>query len=100
MREGGSDGGHNGLKSIIAELGGADFKRLRVGIGRPENTHQGADYVLAKFSESEAEQLEKTLTSAAEALKMVLAGGIKRAMNEVNRKEVAANENDITTTNQ
>jgi len=44
LRQGGSDGGHNGLKSIISQLGSAEFKRVRVGIGRPESG-KTADYV-------------------------------------------------------
>ena len=48
LRTGGSDGGHNGLKSVIAELGSASFRRLRVGVGRPAPGGT-IDYVLSKF---------------------------------------------------
>lgn len=54
MKKGGSHKGHNGLKSIIA-LGGADFARIRCGIGRPERKEDVSEYVLSNFSEHQAD---------------------------------------------
>ena len=59
-RVGGGHGGHNGIRSIIAETGSAEFKRLKIGIGRPSREHESAvvNYVLGAFSESEVETLQ------------------------------------------
>ncbi|MGV3243209.1 aminoacyl-tRNA hydrolase [Staphylococcus sp. 11261D007BR] len=53
LRQKGSAGGHNGMKSIIQHLGTSDFKRIRIGIGRPTNGMSVPDYVLQKFSSTE-----------------------------------------------
>jgi len=95
LREGGSDGGHNGLKSIIAELGSDRFKRLRVGIGRPV-PHHGADYVLSLFDGSEAEALDSVIGTAAAAVKTLLSGGMTRAMNEYNSRDILNTEEKET----
>ena len=95
LREGGSDGGHNGLKSIIAELGSDRFKRLRVGIGRPV-PHHGADYALSRFEGGEAEALETVISTAAAAVKAVLSGGMIRAMNGYNSRDILNTESKAT----
>lgn len=83
LREGGSDGGHNGIKSIIAELGSATFKRLRLGIGRP-TTLKTIDYVLSKFEERDIETLKTVLITSVDAVCTVLTGGMSLAMNKFN----------------
>ncbi len=83
LRESGSDGGHNGLKSIISELGVTTFKRLRIGIGRPSQGNT-VDYVLSKFENGDAEIFEMVLSAATNAVRMVLTGGMARAMNQYN----------------
>ena len=83
LRNGGSDGGHNGLKSIIAELGSASFRRLRVGIGRPKPAAV-VDYVLSQFEGAEKAAFEASLDAAAEAVRTVLTCGMARAMNRFN----------------
>ena len=83
LRNGGADGGHNGLKSIIAELGSASFRRLRIGIGRPK-PGETVDYVLSKFEGEEERRFEASLEAAADAVRAVLAGGMTRAMNRFN----------------
>ena len=85
LRAGGSDGGHNGLKSIIAELGSASFKRLRIGIGHQESGTT-ADYVLGSFSTEETPVLNEVLERAAEAVNCVLSAGMSCAMNKYNVK--------------
>jgi PTH1 family peptidyl-tRNA hydrolase len=82
LKCGGSDGGHNGLKSIIAELGSASFKRLRIGIGRPL-PGQTVDYVLGKFEE-EGIDVNVVLNAAKDAVQTVLTAGMSRAMNQFN----------------
>ncbi len=84
LRRNGSDGGHNGLKSIIAELGSSDFNRLRVGIGRPE-AGSTADYVLTGFTGEEEKAFAAAINCAAEAVKTLLASGMSTAMNKFNR---------------
>lgn len=88
LRNSGSDGGHNGLKSIIAELGSEKFMRLRIGIGRPEGANT-VDYVLEKFSGANEEIFSKVLAGAAEAIQMVLTAGMARAMNHFNNWSAA-----------
>lgn len=83
LRECGSDGGHNGIKSIIAELGSATFKRLRLGIGRP-TTLKTIDYVLSKFEERDIETLKTVLITSVDAVCTVLTGGMSLAMNKFN----------------
>jgi PTH1 family peptidyl-tRNA hydrolase len=82
LKSGGSDGGHNGLKSIIAELGSASFKRLRIGIGRPL-PGQTVDYVLSKF-EGEGVDTAVVIDAARDAVQTVLTAGMSRAMNQFN----------------
>jgi PTH1 family peptidyl-tRNA hydrolase len=95
LRENGSDGGHNGLKSIISELNASGFKRLRVGIGRPV-PHHGAEYVLSEFDEKESESLDDVLKTAVAAIKTVMMCGMSKAMNEFNHKEIICCNNTET----
>ena len=78
---------HNGLKSVISELGSADFRRLRLGIGRPEHRGEVVDHVLSAFSPEEQERFDAELDSAVKAVKLVLSVPFNLAMNEVNRRE-------------
>jgi PTH1 family peptidyl-tRNA hydrolase len=87
LRRGGSDGGHNGLKSVIAELGSADFRRLRLGIGRPEHRGEVIDHVLSAFTPDEQRRFDAELDAAVKAVKLVLSVPFQLAMNEVNRRE-------------
>jgi peptidyl-tRNA hydrolase, PTH1 family len=82
LRGEGSAGGHNGLKSIIAELGTQDFARLRVGIGEPQ---RGAvDHVLSRFASAEKKTLNEVLAVAADAVEDWANEGIDRAANKWN----------------
>ena len=92
LRQGGSDGGHNGLKSIIAELGSANFKRVRIGIGRPENGRT-ADYVLRGFEGDEEKSFSAAIDRAAEAVLTILGAGMTTAMNKFNAAEKNDTEN-------
>lgn len=82
LKRGGGAAGHNGLKSIIARCG-ADFARLRIGIGRPP---EGPieEWVLSDFDEGESARLEDVLNDAARAVEAVVAEGLTAAMNAVN----------------
>jgi len=83
IRRKGSDGGHNGLRSIIKEIGTEDFPRLRVGIGK-EGIKDLVEYVLGEFDKEEEKILEKILEVAVEAVECVLEEGIESAMNKYN----------------
>jgi peptidyl-tRNA hydrolase, PTH1 family len=82
LRGEGSAGGHNGLRSIIAELGSQDFARLRVGIGEPSRT--AIDHVLSRFDKPEKPLLEQVLEAAADAVEDWARDGIDRAANKWN----------------
>lgn len=79
----GSAGGHNGLKSIEAHLG-ADYARLRVGVGRGDARRELADHVLAKFDRDEAAEVEAMTARAADAAETFAAEGIAAMMNRFN----------------
>ena len=86
FREGGSAGGHNGLRSIIAELGTEKFSRLRVGIGEPG---RGAvDHVLSTFAPDEKQRLDELLDAAADAVEAWARDGTNKAANRFNMFEL------------
>ena len=90
LRGSGSAGGHNGFRSIIACLGSDMFPRLRVGVGRGDPRRDLADHVLARFDPDEAEEVERAIARAADAVETFLAEGIEAAMNRFNRAEDSA----------
>ena len=82
IRRKGSAGGHNGIKSIIAQLGTEEFPRVRIGVGaKPDPRYDLADWVLSKFSETDMTALQPALANAAEAAKLIVSGEIDQAMN-------------------
>ena len=86
LRKKGSDGGHNGLKSITQELGTGDFPRMRLGIGRPSHPgHEQVSFVLGKFGAQDADVLAEVIGRAFEAVAAWTVKGIDAAMNEFNR---------------
>ena len=86
FREGGSAGGHNGLRSIIGELGTEKFSRLRIGIGDP--VRNGADHVLSTFEPDERQRLDELLDAAAEAVETWAREGTSKAANRFNTFEL------------
>jgi len=70
FKNGGGHGGHNGLKSADAAIG-ADYTRVRMGIGKPEHKSQVADYVLHPFSAGEQDHLPQWIGRAADAVEML-----------------------------
>jgi len=85
VKRGGGSGGHNGLKDLVAKIG-ADFVRVRVGVGRPPEGWDTADWVLAAFSSSEENALPEILDRAVDAVGLVIERGVTAAMNETNRR--------------
>jgi PTH1 family peptidyl-tRNA hydrolase len=84
LRADGGAGGHNGMRSIIQHLGGNQFARLRIGIGRPPGRMDPAAFVLQNFSRDEVGELEALLDRAAQAIDAFLTTGITAAMNQFN----------------
>ena len=80
----GSAGTHNGMKSIVEQLGTTDFARLRVGTGRGDRRRDLADYVLARFEPAERAALDEVITRAADAAEMFAVEGIEKVMNQYN----------------
>jgi peptidyl-tRNA hydrolase, PTH1 family len=83
---GGGHGGHNGLRSIIAEWATADFHRVRVGIGRPAQGRDAANHVLGKFSPAERKDFAEICARAADATQAIVTDGLTAAMNRFNTK--------------
>ena len=91
MRRSGSDGGHNGLKSIIAAIESSAFPRLRIGIGRGGAGGPAViDHVLSRFEADELETVEAVFDRAARAVKLALSRGVDFAMNACNGAVAAA----------
>jgi PTH1 family peptidyl-tRNA hydrolase len=86
FREGGGPGGHNGLRSIIAELENEGFSRLRVGIGEPDRGF--ADHVLSTFRPDERQRLDELLDAAADAVEAWAREGTSRAATRFNPFEL------------
>lgn len=85
VRPKGSAGGHNGMKSIIAQLGTEEFPRVRIGIGaKPDPRYDLADWVLSKYTEEDLQTLRPALEHAAEAAEYIVQGDLNRAMNQYN----------------
>lgn len=87
IRAKGSAGGHNGIKNIIAHLGGQVFPRVKVGVGEKPSKYDLADYVLGHFSKEEQVLMDEGYAHAVHAVEMILEGDISAAMNEYNRKK-------------
>ena len=84
LRPGGSSGGHHGLESIERHLATRTFARQRIGIGRAAGAREITDYVLGRFSSTEAETADTVLTAARDQVECWLASGIQKAMNQFN----------------
>ena len=84
LRAKGGHGGHNGMRSIIEALGSEEFARLRVGIARPPEGVDPADYVLSRFSKEEQAQLDEAVKRAADAVEAFVRRGIEAAMSAFN----------------
>lgn len=82
----GSSGGHRGLKSIIESLGGRDFCRLRIGIGRPLKSKDPAEYVLAPFPRAEKKVLSSIIEEASLCCRLWTREGAVKSMNIFNRR--------------
>jgi PTH1 family peptidyl-tRNA hydrolase len=84
FRSGGTDGGHNGLVSIIEHLETEEFPRLRLGIGSPADKEDRAVFVLDRFSEKERPEVERMVAKAAEAVIFAVTHRLPKAMAQFN----------------
>ena len=84
IRERGSSGGHNGLKSIIASIGTDDFVRLRIGIQPEHPINDSKKFVLDSFARSEREVVKEVIDKSATAIRTILKDGVLKAMSEFN----------------
>lgn len=83
LKLGGGDNGHNGLKSITKSMG-ADYHRVRFGIGRPPGRMQVADFVLKDFSSTERKELDYLVDRAADSVECLVTEGLERAQSAYN----------------
>ena len=93
FREGGGPGGHNGLRSIIGELGSEAFSRLRVGIGAPGGRF--IDHVLTKFEPDERQRLDELLDAAADAVEAWAREGTNKAATRFNAFDLRPADQDL-----
>ena len=84
IRKAGGAGTHNGLKSVVHELNTQDFKRIRIGIGMPEEKENLIEYVIGAIPEEDKEKLEKGTELAKEAVIEMIKNGIDKTMNKFN----------------
>ena len=87
IRKGGSAGGNNGVKSLIADLGSQDFARFRMGVGRPD-PEDAVDHLLSPFTEAERERLPAFIDLTSDAVMDALSEGIDISMNRYNGRSV------------
>jgi PTH1 family peptidyl-tRNA hydrolase len=87
VRASGSEGGHNGLRSIADMLGTIDYARLRIGVGRGDLRRDLADHVTAMFEPEEQPGIEAAIARAADAVETWIADGVAKTMNVFNRSD-------------
>jgi len=87
IRERGSDGGHNGLKSIIEHLSSDDFPRIRIGVGKKPNAEYDlASWVLGKFTENDMKTIVECFAAAPDICEKIIGGDIQSAMSIYNKR--------------
>jgi PTH1 family peptidyl-tRNA hydrolase len=84
LKQGGGEGGHNGLRSVSSALGSKDYLRVRFGIGRPPGRQDPAEFVLREFTAAERKDLAVHVDRAADATEALLANGLEAAQNTYN----------------
>ena len=86
LKAGGGHGGHHGLRDLKRGLGSGEFLRVRVGIGRPVGADEAYDHVLTSFRPEEHETVSTMIERAADAAEVILADGVRAAMNVYNTR--------------
>jgi peptidyl-tRNA hydrolase, PTH1 family len=87
-----SSAGHNGIESIIGALGTKDFLRVRVGVAPDHKLQDGQSYLLSPFRKAQMKRVDEALSTAVEAVNAILTEGPAAAMNRINRKAEAEEE--------
>ena len=82
-------GGHKGVRSIMDHMGGTQFQRIKIGIGRPRYGEAVEDYVLSPFYKDEKDMVNNALQLGKEACELFVSKGIKPAMNQINCQNLA-----------
>ena len=90
IREKGSAGGHNGIKSIIANMGTDVFPRIKIGVGQPKGDL--VSHVLGRFNKEEEQDLKEVIEASSKAVEIIIQYGAKQAMNELNGFKLSKNE--------
>lgn len=86
IKRGGSDGGHNGIKSITKQLGTADYPRVKIGVGQPPHPdYDRIDWVIGKLPDADYKLIRETAERAVKAIEELIAHGVDSAMNKYNR---------------
>jgi peptidyl-tRNA hydrolase, PTH1 family len=85
-RAGGSEGGHNGLRSVAEHLGTTDYARLRIGVGRGDARRDLADHVLARFDKEERTGIDAAVARSTDAVELWISQGLGPVMNTFNRE--------------
>lgn len=86
LKQGGGNGGHNGLHSIMESIGSSDFVRLRIGIGHPGHRDLVTDYVLTKPSQEDRQAIEEAIDAAVAVVTDLLSGDLQRAIHKLHTK--------------
>lgn len=87
LKQGGGHGGHNGLRDIVVQLGSSEFKRLRIGIGRPPAGHDVSHFVLSRAGNEEQRRMDDAIIAAQEVLPLLINGEFEKAMNRLNARK-------------
>ena len=86
LKQGGGNGGHNGLRSVTESMAGGNFTRLRIGIGHPGQRDLVTDYVLTKPSQEDRRAIETAIADAMAVMPDILGGKLERAMHKLHTK--------------
>ena len=86
LKQGGGNGGHNGLHSVMESMGSSDFVRLRIGIGHPGHRDLVTDYVLGKPSQEDRKAIEAAIEAAMAVMPELLSGDLPRAIHKLHTK--------------
>jgi PTH1 family peptidyl-tRNA hydrolase len=93
LKKGGGDGGHNGLRDIIAALGGnRDFMRLRIGVGHPGSADKVIDYVLQKPSSGDIKLITTVIENSIDLVPVIVEGESEQAMNQLHRRTTSSTQ--------
>lgn len=85
LKQKGGDAGHNGIKSVISWIGTSSFKRMYIGIGRPENSSRIIEHVLGVPGKDDLKKIEEAVSAASENLLKLVDNPAEKVMNEINR---------------